>query len=118
MNAFLTKPLDPASLIRAVRQAIEQGRGRPLSLPRPTPAGSTRGDSANTPVTWPSIDGIDAEGASLRLSGDVALFLKMLRSLLNEFDGAKWNKESQEISPGGHPNCPTYGHPNCSTWPG
>ncbi len=98
MNAFLTKPLDPASLIRAVRQAIEQGRGRPLSLPRPTPAGSTRGDSANTPVTWPSIDGIDAEGASLRLSGDVALFLKMLRSLLNEFDGAKWNKESQEIS--------------------
>lgn len=22
------------------------------------------------------------------------------------------------VSPGGHPNCPTYGHPNCSTWPG
>jgi len=98
MNAFLTKPLEPASLVRAVRQAIERGRGAPIILPLFTR--SLTKDAASNPEAqaWPAIEGIDAHGASLRLSGDVDLFLRMLRGLLNEFNGQRWKEEAQSIT--------------------
>ncbi|MDI1257802.1 PAS domain S-box protein [Aquabacterium sp.] len=79
MDEFLTKPLDPANLVRTLRRCVERARGQPLKL-----MASTK--RAGAPHHWPEIEGIDSKGAAHRLSNDSSLFLAMLDRLLHEFD--------------------------------
>ena len=77
MNDFLSKPLDPADLIRALRRAVECARGAPL----PTALGR----ASRAALDWPEIPGIDAAEVAHRTGGDAGLFLFSLRRLLQEF---------------------------------
>ena len=81
MNDFLTKPLEPQRLIRAVRSAVERVRGQVLRL------GAADRPEAVQPQGWPQIEGIDASDVARRLGDDVPLFLRMLARLLGETDG-------------------------------
>ncbi|MGQ3051911.1 MAG: CHASE domain-containing protein [Roseateles sp.] len=83
MNDFLTKPLDPQSLVSALRRAVEGARGQPLQLL----AGANAPDVA---VGWPEIDGIDGRDAAHRLGQDVDLFVRLLGRLLREFGTASF----------------------------
>lgn len=84
MNDFLTKPLDPQILVRALRTAVEAARGAPLQLPRAVPA-------RQLPPDWPDIAGVDGPDAANRLGQDAALFLRMLERLLREFGAARFS---------------------------
>jgi hypothetical protein len=66
MNEFITKPLNPMALIRAVRQHVERVSGCAVPLV-PRQEGGAR------PVlpAWPHIEGIDGREVAQRLSGDV-----------------------------------------------
>jgi len=86
MDEFLTKPLDPQSLVRALRRAVEAARGQPLQLGAGAPA-------AVLPVDWPEIDGIDGRDAALRVGQDADLFLRMLGRLLREFGAVAFSSE-------------------------
>jgi CheY-like chemotaxis protein len=81
MNAFLSKPLDPPTLIETVRHHVELARGERI------PSAARPAASAASPVAddWPRIDGIDEADAALRFGGDVALFLSMLQRFTTEF---------------------------------
>lgn len=78
MDDFLTKPLEPCALIRALRIVVERKRGRPLSvLPL---------SSANKgPDDWPSIPGIDSQDVAHRLGDDQALFRSSLKRFFADF---------------------------------
>ncbi|MEQ4307223.1 CHASE domain-containing protein [Pseudomonas syringae] len=78
MDDFLTKPLDPAALIRAVRRAVERVRGAPLAV-------GTLLQEASTGSAWPVIEGIDTQEVAARLGNDVPLFLSSLRRFFSEF---------------------------------
>jgi len=84
MDDFLTKPLDPPALVRAIRTAVERARGRPLALR--SAAESTPHPTGNTGASdWPRIEGIDPRASAQRMSHDAALFLRMLDRLLREY---------------------------------
>ncbi|KPY02278.1 PAS protein [Pseudomonas coronafaciens pv. oryzae] len=78
MDDFLTKPLDPAALIRAIRRAVERVRGAPLAV------GAIVQD-APAHSEWPVIEGIDTQEVAGRLGNDLPLFLSSLRRFFNEF---------------------------------
>ncbi|MCR5865003.1 PAS domain-containing protein [Aquincola sp. J276] len=77
MNDFVAKPLDARSLVRCVRRHVERARGRALAV--------APGDGIGLPADWPAIEGIDAEGAAVRLGGDADLFVRLLGRMLDEF---------------------------------
>ncbi|QHF05004.1 PAS domain S-box protein [Pseudomonas asturiensis] len=78
MNDFLTKPLEPAALIRAIRLAVERARGAPLSV------GNTS-HSTLPDAVWPVIEGINTQEVVDRLGNDLPLFLTSLRRFFSEF---------------------------------
>jgi PAS domain S-box-containing protein len=78
MTDFLTKPLEPVMLVRTLRRHIERARGQPL--PAQTQAGSP-----GAVDDWPQVPGIHGAEARERLGGDRALFLRLLRRMLDEF---------------------------------
>ncbi|MBW8772957.1 MAG: response regulator, partial [Gemmatimonadetes bacterium] len=80
MTDFLSKPLDPAALIRTVARHVARARGGSTTLP---PPGLLPAPPA---VAWPQIDGIDAADVASRLNRDVNLFATMLSYLLYEFE--------------------------------
>jgi len=80
MDDFLTKPLDPPVLVRAIRTAVERARGKPLALL------SASGPTVEVEASdWPRIDGIDPLASAQHMSHDAALFLRMLDRLLREY---------------------------------
>ncbi len=79
MNGFLSKPLEPATLFRAVRAAIEQASGRLL------PVANGEKYREQHRAAWPEVAGIDNQQAAQRLNYDVELFPRLLRHLLDEF---------------------------------
>jgi CheY-like chemotaxis protein/HPt (histidine-containing phosphotransfer) domain-containing protein len=79
MDEFITKPLNPMALIRAVRRHVERVRGAAVPL-RTRAAEPVAGLLA-----WPSIEGIDSGEVAQRLNGDVALFAVMLDHLLRDY---------------------------------
>ncbi len=91
MDDFLTKPLDPESLVRTLRRHIEALRGAPLQ---------THGTATSTPLPpdWPIIDGMDVQAAAHRLGGDAALFRRLLGKLLATHDPA-WVSSVASLSP-------------------
>jgi two-component system, sensor histidine kinase and response regulator len=79
MDDFLSKPLEPDTLIRVVRRHVERARGIALPI-RPRDAVRRRAGAA-----WPHIEGIDSRDAAERLGQDVSLFASMLGRLMREF---------------------------------
>ncbi|PVZ20684.1 MULTISPECIES: CHASE domain-containing protein [unclassified Pseudomonas] len=78
MDDFLTKPLEPSIMIRALRRAVEGRRGAPL---RSVPILKTGpGDES-----WPSILGLDSAEASKRLGHDSSLLRSSLKRLFEDF---------------------------------
>jgi CheY-like chemotaxis protein/HPt (histidine-containing phosphotransfer) domain-containing protein len=77
MNDFLSKPLEPALLIGALRRAVEHARGQPLPVMTQAAPEQIEG--------WPQIHGIDAASAARRMSHDQRLFRSALQRLLEEF---------------------------------
>jgi hypothetical protein len=78
MTDFLTKPLDPQTLVRTLRQVVEARKGAPL-LVRRMPA------QAVAAVPWPAVAGIDEAEAALRTAGDPVLWQSLMASLVREF---------------------------------
>ncbi|TXH92128.1 MAG: hybrid sensor histidine kinase/response regulator [Pseudomonas sp.] len=78
MDDFLTKPLEPALLIRALRRAVEAVRGTLLQV-------RAIEQQKASMSQWPVIQGIDAQEAARNLGNDLTLFLSSLRHLHGEF---------------------------------
>ncbi|QCB47200.1 CHASE domain-containing protein [Hydrogenophaga sp. PAMC20947] len=78
MNDFMTKPLEPETLIRTVRKHVEKARGAPLPMVRAL-------DPFKNSTHWPIIEGIDANSAEVRLDHDLKLFLRMLGWINSDF---------------------------------
>jgi signal transduction histidine kinase/HPt (histidine-containing phosphotransfer) domain-containing protein len=79
MDDFVSKPLEPETLIRVVRKHVERARGTQVPIRPRDEARRLQG------LAWPHIDGIDGRDAAERLGNDVALFATMLGRLLREF---------------------------------
>ncbi len=92
MDEFLSKPLEPASLIRTLRRLIEQFRLEPLPVRNLSARLEPLGDQ-----TWPVIPGIDAREAANRLGNDIQLFLGSLNKLLNEFADLEDTRLAQQL---------------------
>jgi CheY-like chemotaxis protein/HPt (histidine-containing phosphotransfer) domain-containing protein len=80
MNDFLTKPIDPAKLIEALRFAAEHYRGKTIPV-KPLDASKPDRDD------WPAISGLNPTQAKRLLLGHVGLFLKSLDRMLTEHAG-------------------------------
>ena len=80
MNAFLTKPLDPALLVRTVHAQVTRVRGTYLNTDLPQPTGA-----AAAGVDWPDIDGISSPDAQRLMHGDVDLFRTLLQRLVRDY---------------------------------
>ncbi|WP_428001344.1 PAS domain S-box protein [Acidovorax sp.] len=83
MSAFLTKPLDPALLVRTLHMHVNRSRGKAVVVESP----ETTVDSA-APTEWPEIEGISTSVATKLLQGDVALFADLLRRFVKEYGNA------------------------------
>ncbi len=91
MDDFLTKPLDPANLVRRLRRAVEQASGQPLRL-----SGSSW--QAPLPINWPAIEGVDSRDAAHRLQNDAELFLRMVARLLEEYGRQDFASRAADLS--------------------
>ncbi|MBU0827717.1 MAG: Hpt domain-containing protein [Gammaproteobacteria bacterium] len=82
MDAFLTKPLDPALLIRTVHAQVTRARGAPVipSIAKPP-------SHAEPSTDWPEIEGIHTEGAKRLMMGDVGLLANLLQRFARDYDG-------------------------------
>jgi PAS domain S-box-containing protein len=89
MNAFLTKPLEPAEVVRTLRRVIGQHRGNLIEVT--VPVRPLQNVNAQTDGSWPLIDGIDLDMAKPRLSNSPVLFAKLLRLMLKNY--ATWSNE-------------------------
>jgi HPt (histidine-containing phosphotransfer) domain-containing protein len=77
MNAFVTKPFDPGTLIDVIRQEIERVRGMPVAV-----RVRERVTGASEP-SWPVIEGIDREAVGPL---DAKEFTSLLQRFFYEFD--------------------------------
>lgn len=80
MDAFLTKPLDPALLVRTVHAQVTRARGTTAAVALAEPAGYQ-----STSAHWPDIEGIRAEDAKRLMQGDVGLFTNLLQRFLRDY---------------------------------
>ena len=78
MNDFLTKPLDPAVLIRVVRRLVEKKRGAPL------PVGILDKEDNQTSVAA-GLESVDRNFVEQMFGNDVELFTSLLGRVLREF---------------------------------
>jgi PAS domain S-box-containing protein len=83
MTAFLTKPLDPALLVRTVHMHVNKARG---NTPAYESTEATKASHAQT--DWPEIEGISASVASKLLQGDVVLFADLLQRFVKDYGKA------------------------------
>ncbi len=81
MDDFLTKPIEPNTLVRVLRALIERRRGEPLPI---VPLGV----DPNEGVPFVRIEGIDAAKAERRLLGDRNLLHRLLRRFAEEHANA------------------------------
>lgn len=83
MTAFLTKPLDPALLVRTVHMHVNKARGNTTAYE------STEATKAShAQMDWPEMEGISASVASKLLQGDVVLFADLLRRFVKDYGKA------------------------------
>jgi signal transduction histidine kinase/DNA-binding response OmpR family regulator/HPt (histidine-containing phosphotransfer) domain-containing protein/CHASE3 domain sensor protein len=92
MNDHVAKPIDPAVLFetlgRYYRPAAdrEMSTARSAAAPRPDarPLRPAAGTSAGDDAALPSIEGLDAADGLLRVAGNRALYLKLLRRFVEQ----------------------------------
>ncbi len=90
MNVFLTKPIDPPQLLRALQRHIQHPPSRPLiPVPEkpalsPSTSSSTSSTSINQENQWPLIAGIETYTAQKRLQDDLPLFTRLLHYFVTE----------------------------------
>jgi light-regulated signal transduction histidine kinase (bacteriophytochrome)/CheY-like chemotaxis protein/HPt (histidine-containing phosphotransfer) domain-containing protein len=89
MNDFLTKPIEPLSLVRKIRHYLEQSRGEPLPLVVVRDATATESlvqteATTQTQDNWPRIDGIDSARSKKLMLGDKELFNEVLQMFVRE----------------------------------
>jgi PAS domain S-box-containing protein len=85
MDQFLSKPLDPAELIRVLSNAVHGARGHPPP-DHDSDAHPAERSAAAPPSDWPLIEGVEAGAAAVRFGNDAALYVSMLARLLREFN--------------------------------
>jgi len=78
MTDFLSKPLDPQTLVRTLRRVVEGHFGS-------TPAVQRVSGGLVESASWPAINGFDSDLAARSTGGDAALFLSLVRRLQEEF---------------------------------
>lgn len=83
MNAFLTKPLDPALLVRTLHMHVSKRRGAPVAVA----VGGIATKSTSAPH-WPDIEGIDAAVSMKLLQGDADLFVDLLQRFVSDYGKA------------------------------
>jgi PAS domain S-box-containing protein len=84
MNDFLTKPIEPAALIRCIRKHVPE-TGEPATVHTPN-----KRDTQTAQVAlraWPSVSGLDVRDIARDLNYDAAEYAVMLSRLLR--DGAE-----------------------------
>ncbi|WP_306556554.1 PAS domain S-box protein [Acidovorax sp.] len=85
MDAFLTKPLDPALLVRTLHKHVSKRRGTPIAVA--VAIGEVAAAQASPPH-WPEIEGIDAAVSMKLLQGDEYLFVGLLQRFVNDYGNA------------------------------
>lgn len=80
MDDFLTKPLDPALLIRTVRERVSRVRALP-----PMANNQPHHPPVAPPPSWPDVDGIDTRAAASLMHGDTDLFILLLERFVREY---------------------------------
>ncbi len=85
MDAFLTKPLDPALLVRTLHKHVSKRRGTPVTVA--VAIGEVAAAQASPP-NWPEIEGIDAAVSMKLLQGDEDLFVGLLQRFVNDYGNA------------------------------
>lgn len=93
MDAFLTKPLDPARLVRTVRAQASKSRRTPTAHRNISAAPTSSAESG-----WPEIEGILTSDAVRLMHGDVDLFGDLLHRFLREY-GTGFSRLAQGHSP-------------------
>lgn len=78
MTDFLTKPIDPPVLVRVLRQCVERARGQSL------PVVSRAKKAAGTVDMLPTIDGVAASTALLRLNGNLELYVSLFEHFITD----------------------------------
>jgi len=84
MTDFLSKPFEPAQLIRCILRAVPT-----WSPVAPTGATGAGEPSVPSPDAWPEIDGIDTAAVRRLLAEDRALFQTLLRYLVEEISNLR-----------------------------
>jgi len=93
MDDFLTKPLDPGLLVYTLSRRVSAHAAGPEIPPAPAA-------SSTPPARSPVIEGLNLAEALPRLGGDLALFQRLVRRLLQTFD-ARWAAELQTLDAAG-----------------
>lgn len=86
MNGFLTKPVDPVSLVRVLREHIERMRGTPLAAKAVAEIDAITSVEIIKPASssWPEIAGIDGARAEQMMCGDAEFFWEILGKFKDE----------------------------------
>jgi PAS domain S-box-containing protein len=84
MNDFLTKPIEPAALIRCIRKHVPEAR---LPGPPRVPAKQESQPAQLALRSWPSVSGLDVREIARDLNYDAAEYAVMLSRLVR--DGAE-----------------------------
>ncbi len=83
IDAFLTKPLDPALLVRTLHMHVSKRRRTPF-------AAAIEGSAITqaSPPHWPDIEGIDTAASMKLLQGDEGFFVDLLQRFVSEYGEA------------------------------
>jgi len=87
MNAHITKPIDPDTMFRAMSGYLRQSAADAQSF-------AQRSKGAVGQVAIPGIPGVDVTGALYRLTGNVRLYLQLLRKFMENQTGTAAALES------------------------
>lgn len=102
MNEHITKPIDPEKLFAALLRWIKPGSGQTL---RP----AENSEPVKTASDIPDIDGIDTALGLKRAAGKPALYLKMLRSYVDDQGSAVASMQSA-LAQGDYPTLQRLAH--------
>ncbi|MDZ5457385.1 ATP-binding protein [Azohydromonas lata] len=82
MDDFLSKPLDPRTLVSSIRWHVEKAQGQPLPYESSVTAAVAAAPAEPPAPDWPVVAGVDTAAVSRRLGGDFKLFKELLARLL------------------------------------
>jgi len=91
MDDYIIKPFDAQALVSSILRRV-----RPASGPLGSQIDALPESRPRAAVPWPEIEGIDAHDARERLGDDFALFISMLKRLLDEFSGVAVSTHADE----------------------